>query len=140
MRSTTMTVAMFASVLAGSGALAQARSAPATRAEVKAEARAAAKSGSAPAELKVDAPEPARAGSGAAGPTTRRADRKAETRNTLRIGDRPAAGDATEVSRESAAKREPSLKSRADRKAETKAARNEGALTPAGERPGPSTK
>ena len=117
------------------GVLAQA-SAPATRAEVKAEA-------------KTGALAPAGEGPGAMGkqPSTMsdksRADRKATTKSDRAAGDLKPAGEAAKpvnamAKDDKADKNTGSNTTRADRKAQTKAEVKAGKTRPAGEAPQPS--
>lgn len=116
-------VAMFSQ-----GAFAQA-SAPVTRAEVKAEAKAAPKipAGEAPIV------NPASPDAKNAKSTKTRAERKSETKSDRSAGALKPAGEADTMKDEKAEKMKASTTTRADRKAETKAAVKSGQTMPAGE-------
>ena len=100
-----------------------------TRAEVKAETRAAEKSGKlTPAgEATPKSPAPA------ATSTKTRAERKAETKMARDAGALRPAGEAPDLKAEKEEKARATGKDRAVRKAETKAAVKAGETTPAGE-------
>ncbi len=116
------------------GAFAQASSP--TRAEVKAETKAAEKSG---------ALVPAGEGPGAMGkqPSTMsdktRADRKAMTKADIKSGATSPAGEASDLKMDKADKAKGTDKTRAERKAQTKADVKAGKTQPAGEAPQPSS-
>jgi Domain of unknown function (DUF4148) len=109
-------------------AMAQA-SAPLSRADVKAETRAAEKAGKLTPAGQGGAPVAA----APAGPTKTRAQRKAETIEARKAGTLAPAGPTQKA--DNAERAKPTAKSRADRKAETRAAEKAGELTPAGEGP-----
>ena len=111
-------VAAAAAAIFAQGVYAQA-SAP-TRAEVKAETKAAPK---APAGENVPAAPDTKS-------NTTRMDRKAATKEAVKEGDVPKAGENVS---DKGAKTSKSMKTRAERKAETKAAVKAGDTTPAGE-------
>lgn len=109
-------------------AMAQA-SAPLSRAEVKAETRAAEKAGKLTPAGQGGAP----AAVAASGPTKTRAQRKAETIEARKAGTLAPAGPTQKA--DNAERAKPTSKSRPERKAETRAAEKAGELTPAGEGP-----
>ncbi|MEO8525313.1 MAG: DUF4148 domain-containing protein [Caldimonas sp.] len=109
-------------------ALAQA-SAPVTRADVKAETRAAEKAGKLTPAGQGGAP----AAAPLSGPTKTRAQRKAETREARKAGTLAPAGSTQKA--DDADRAKPTTRSRVDRKSETRAAAKAGDLTPAGEGP-----
>ena len=109
-------------------AMAQA-SAPLSRADVKAETRAAEKAGKLTPAGQGGAP----AAAPAAGPTKTRAQRKAETLEARKAGTLAPAGSTQKGDNADRAK--PTTRSRAERKAETREAAKKGELTPAGEGP-----
>ena len=126
-KSVLVAAAAVAATFCWQSALAQA-SAPLTRAEVKAETRAAEKAG----QL-----TPAGQGSGPmvkasdAGPAKTRAERKAETLAARKAGTLAPAGPTQKA--DDAERARKSTKTRAERKAETLEAAKKGELTPAGE-------
>ena len=127
---TTLGAAMAAAVLS-SGAFAQDSAAPASRAAIKAETRAAEKAGKL---------TPAGEGSpvdpdlGKRSSKTR-ADRKAETRQARKSGELVPAGETEDLKEEKAELSARSTKTRAQRKAEVREDAKEGKLIPAGEGP-----
>jgi hypothetical protein len=128
--SSKLVVAAAAALLASfgsQGVLAQA-SAPVSRAEVKAETKAAEKSGKlTPAG---EAPAPVVNSTGV-GPTTTRAERKAATLKARKEGTLQPAGPTQKA--DVAIQKAPPTTTRAARKAATVEARKEGTLVPAGE-------
>ena len=124
------TAALFTASLFCHAVMAQTSSAPVTRAEVKAETRAAEKAGQlTPAgqgpQIKISPRS-----------TKTREQRKAETLAARKAGELEPAGDAEVeiVDRQTAAQR--STVNRAARKAETRTQEKAGLLIPAGEGPG----
>jgi len=117
-------------------AFAQDSTPPISRAEVKAETRAAEKAG-----------RLTPAGEGAA-PTEKvttkstktRAQRKAETMQARKSGDLAPAGEAEDAKEDKELRSTRSTKTRAQRKAEVRADAKAGKLIPAGEGPGAPTK
>ncbi len=107
-------------------ALAQA-SAPLSRADVKAETRAAEKAGKLTPAGQGGAP----AAAAASGPTKTRAQRKAETIAARKAGALAPAGSTQKADNADRAK--PTTNSRAERKAETREASKKGELVPAGQ-------
>jgi hypothetical protein len=125
-KSVLVAAAAVAATFCWQSAMAQA-SAPLTRAQVKAETRAAEKAG----QL-----TPAGQGSGpvtaaASGPAKTRAERKAETLEARKAGTLAPAGPNQKADVADAAKKP--TKTRAERKAETLEAAKKGELVPAGE-------
>jgi|SRR5450755_2748290 FlaG/FlaF family flagellin (archaellin) len=125
MKNVLTVVAAAAFAVFAQGAFAQA-SAPASRADVKSETKAAEKAG-----------QLTPAGQGAAPmeksttkSTKTRAERKAETRAAAKAKELTPAGEGTNMKADTAG---PSTKTRAERKAETKAAIKSGQTQPAGE-------
>jgi hypothetical protein len=118
---------MLLATFASGAALAQA-SAPLSRAEVKAETRAAEKSGKLTPAGEAAGPVVNSTGTG---PTTTRAQRKADTKAAQKNGELAKAG-ATQKA-DVAIQKLPPTKTRAERKAETVEARKEGALVPPGQ-------
>jgi len=129
---TALTVLAAAAAVFAQGAFAQA-SAPASRAEIKAETAAAEKAGKL---------TPAGEGPGnltkapSTSSDTTRAARKAKTLEDRKDGDLIPAGPATGGKQLRAEEAKPSTKTRAERKAETLKDEKEGKLIPAGEGPG----
>ncbi len=121
-----------AAVLVGAaslvGQVAQAQASSPTRADVKAETRAAEKAGQIP-------------GPGVRGPTghaptgtpVNRADRKKATRDAEKAGQLTPPGASNRA--DNAIRAKPTTRSRAERKAETRAANKKGELVPAGQGP-----
>ena len=107
-------------------AMAQA-SAPLTRSEVKAETRAAEKTGKLTPAGQGGAP----AAAPESGPTKTRAQRKAETIEARKAGTLAPAGSTQKA--DVADRLKPTDKTRAERKAETREAEKKGELVPAGE-------
>lgn len=105
------------------GAFAQA-SAPATRADVKAEARGAAK---APVGEAMKSPQPSTMSDKS------RADRKETTKMDKAAGNLKATGEAASVKEDKAMKSTGTETTRAERKAKTKAANKAGDIPAAGE-------
>ena len=130
MSSKSVLVAALAAVatLCWQSAMAQA-SAPVSRADVKAETRAAEKAGKLTPAGQGGAPAAALA----SGPTRTRAQRKAETVEARRAGALAPAGPTQKADNADRAKA--ATRTRADRKAETLDAAKKGELTPAGEGP-----
>ena len=108
-------------------AMAQA-SAPLSRAQVKAETRAAEKSGQLTPAGQGGAPV---VNSDASGPAKTRAQRKAETLEARKAGALAQAGSTQKA--DNAERAKATTKSRAERKAETREAAKKGELVPAGE-------
>jgi len=103
--------------------------APVSRAEVKAETRAAEKAGKL---------TPAGEGPTFVVPktsNTTRAKRKADTRAAEKAGEIPPAGDAAIAEQDEAMRAQKTTANRAERKAQTRALERSGGLTPAGEGP-----
>jgi len=127
--------ALGAMCVATTSVLAQAASEP-TRAQVKAETRAAEKAG-----LLTPAGEAAAFSKPL--PTTSaksRVERKAETRQARREHKLAEAGESAEVETDASARSTASNRTRAERKAETLGARKAKTLVPAGEGPGAPAK
>jgi len=127
---TILTAAAFAACVLCQAVMAQSASAPVSRADVKAETRAAEKSGKlTPAgegpEVKVSRTS-----------TKTRAERKADTLAARRAGTLDPAGDADIARNDRKIAAQPTTVSRAARKAETRAQEKSGQLIPAGEGPG----
>ena len=124
--------AVVATTFCWQSAMAQA-SAPLTRAEVKAETRAAEKAGKLTPAGQGGAP----AAAPVAGPTKTRAQRKAETLAARNAGTLAPAGPTQKG--DVADRLRPTAKTRAERKAETLEAARKGELVPAGQgSPAPS--
>ncbi len=140
MRVCNIAAALVAATFVGGTALAQdqAASASTRKPEVKAEARAAAKTGRLAGELEVEGGPPRR-GAAASSPTTR-ADRKAAVRSAQKNGQIAPVGETAERRNDESIRAQPTSRSRADRKAETRAAEKAGTLAPAGESPTPVKK
>jgi len=102
---------------------------PLTRAEVKAETRAAEKAGKL-----VPAGEGPRFPVSTSSNTTR-AKRKADTRAAEKAGEIPPAGDADVAMQDEETRAQKTTVNRADRKAQTRALEKAGKLVPAGEGP-----
>jgi hypothetical protein len=132
-----LTVLTLAAAVAASPiAFAQDAPEPASRAEIKAETRAAEKAQQlAPAGESAEFRKPS---------TTRskktRAERKADTREARKEGALAPAGEASDIKVERATNSLRSTKTRAERKADTLAAAKAHKLTPAGEGPGAPAK
>jgi hypothetical protein len=124
-------LAFAAAALMSQGALGQAASSPMTRADVKAETRAAAKGGKlAPTDEGV-----------VPGPATEpksnksRAERKAETKAARAKGELEPTGEAGDLKSDPSNIPSTSTKTRAQRRAEVRAAEKAHAIPPAGEGP-----
>jgi len=132
----TVLAAAIAAAAMSNAALAQDNPAPASRAEIKAETKAAEKAGTLTPAGEGTAPTEKM--------TTRstktRAQRKAETLQARKSGDLMPAGDAEDLKADKAARSTTSTKTRAQRKAEERADAKAGKLIPAGEGPGAPTK
>ena len=103
--------------------------APLTRAEVKAETRAAEKAGQlVPAGQGPEFPVSMKS-------NTTREKRKADTRAAEKAGEIPPAGDAEMAMQDEATRAQKTTVNRAERKAQTRALEKAGKLTPAGEGP-----
>jgi hypothetical protein len=103
--------------------------APVSRAEVKAETRAAEKAGKlVPAGEGPEFVVPKTS-------NTTRAKRKADTRAAEKAGEIPPAGDAEIAAQDQAIRAQKTTTNRAERKAQTRALEKSGGLTPAGEGP-----
>jgi hypothetical protein len=127
---TILTTATLAASVLCQVALAQTASDPVSRANVKAETRAAERAGKlTPAgegpEFKVPRTS-----------TTTRAERKADTRAARKAGTLEPAGDADIAMSDRKIRAQPTTVNRAARKAETRAEEKSGQLIPAGEGPG----
>jgi hypothetical protein len=130
---TSLAVAAATASLLCTAAFAQS-DAPLTRAEVKAETRAAEKDG-----------KLVPAGEGPAFPVstksnTTRAKRKADTRAAEKAGDIAPAGDAQSAMEDEELRAQKTTVNRGERKAQTRALEKSGKLIPPGERPDPRTK
>jgi hypothetical protein len=124
-------IAAVATVALVGSAFAQGADAPKSRADVKAETRAAEKAGKlVPAGEGPIAPTPSRQSN------TTRAQRKADTLHARKAGELESTGEASDAKAERAEQARPSTTSRQQRKADTRAARQAGTLIPAGEGPG----
>lgn len=124
-------LAVVATAFVSQASFAQNDPAPASRAEIKAETRAAEKAGKlTPAGEGVKPTQP-----GGAQSTKTRAERKAETREARKTGELEPAGEAGDFKSDQAARSATSTKTREQRKAETLAAAKAHQLTPAGEGP-----
>ena len=109
--------------------------APANRAEVKAETKAAEKAG----KLTPAGEGPGAMSSGASGPSTKdRMERKDETKAAAKSGGLKPAGEASEMKDDKKDKATVSTKTRDERKAQTKADVKAHKTQPAGEAPQPS--
>ena len=105
-------------------------SAPQTRAEVKAETRAAEKAGKlVPAGEGPEFPVSTKS-------NTTRAKRKADTRAAEKAGELAPAGEADIATQDKETRAQKTTVSRAERKAQTRALEKSGGLIPAGEGPG----
>jgi hypothetical protein len=127
---TILTATAFAACVLCQAAMAQSASAPMSRAEVKAETRAAEKAGKL---------TPAGEGPEFKVPRTSnktRAERKADTLAARKAGALDPAGDADIALQDRKTRAQPTTVSRAARKAETRAEEKSGQLIPAGEGPG----
>jgi hypothetical protein len=124
MKTTLSLIAAAAVAMLAQGVYAQAASSPA-RADVKAEGKAAAKSGETKALETQSATAPAKSTS-----TKARADVKADTKTATKEGKTMKAGDKPDTPAKST-----STTARADVKADTKKATKEGKTMPAGEAP-----
>ena len=103
---------------------------PKTRADVKAETRAAEKAGKlTPAGEGPEFVVPKTS-------NTTRAKRKADTRAAEKAGEIPAAGDAEMAEQDQATRNQKTTTNRAERKAQTRALEKSGGMIPAGEGPG----
>ena len=123
-------------VVASPMAFAQDASAPASRAEIKSETRAAEKAGQlTPAGEGAEFSKPSTTRS-----TKTRAERKAETRQARKDGGLIPAGNVSDVRVDRATASLRSTKTRAQRKAETLTAAKAHKLIPAGEGPGAPAK
>ena len=131
MKTLALQIAAIASVAFAGSALAEDAGARKSRADVKAETRAAEKNRQlVPAGQGPLAPTPPRTSN------TTRADRKAATLKARKAGELEPAGEASDFRAELAEEHRPSTTSRQQRKADTLAARKAGTLIPAGEGPG----
>lgn len=124
-------IAAVATVAFAGSALAEEAGARKSRADVKAETRAAEKARKlVPAGEGPIAPTPSRSSN------TTRSARKAETLKARKAGELEPTGEAADLKAERAEQRRPSTTTRQQRKADTLAARKAGTLVPAGEGPG----
>jgi hypothetical protein len=132
----TVLVASIAAAAMSIAAVAQDNTPPASRAEVKAETKAAEKAGKlTPAGEGAAPTEKATTKS-----TKTRAQRKAETMQARKSGDLAPAGEAEDAKEDKESQSMHSTKTRAQRKAEERADAKAGKLIPAGEGPGAPTK